>query len=85
MEKRISIISLFISCIVMVCIIVTIEVKVLPIDALCVTVMGKSMEPTLHDDQVVFGEFGGLERGDIVTICFQGELAKQYPELSDWC
>lgn len=67
----------------MVCVIVTIEVKLLPLDVLCTTVEGRSMEPTIHNEQVVFGRFGEIERGNIVTILFQDELAKQYPELAE--
>lgn len=83
MRRRIQIISLLISGMVFICFIWTMWFEVLPVKALCVTVLGRSMEPTLHNNQVLFGELGKIERGDIATICFQSELAKQYPDLTD--
>ena len=83
MKKLIPIISTLISSMVFVCFIWTMWFNVLPIKALCVTVLGRSMEPTLHNEQVIYGELGKIERGDITTICIQSELANQYPDLAD--
>ena len=61
MEKLIPVISILISSMIFVCFVWTIWFNVLPIKALRVTVLGRSMEPTLHNEQVIYGELGKIE------------------------